>query len=93
MMNADYEKAIAMYGNIADGMLGKNDQVLKATAYWMEGEKRQALAEYRKCTTNSQLSPSDLHSLLQNERMQCRFALSDTDMHILVDAIYDKTID
>ncbi len=93
MMNADYEKAIAMYGNIADRMLGINDQVLKATAYWMEGEKRQALAEYRKCKDHSQLSQSDLYSLLQNERTQCRFALCDTDMHILVDTIYDKTID
>ncbi len=93
VMNADYEKAIAMYANIADGELEMNDQVLRATAYWMSGKKREALAEYRKCVADSNLSSSDLYGLMTSERIKCGFALNDTDMHILVDTIYDKTID
>ncbi len=92
MMNADYVKAIAMYGNIADGSLDMKDRVLMATAYWLDGKKRQALEEYRKCMSAESLSQSDLYDLMKNEQLKCGFALGDTDMRILVDTICDKTI-
>ncbi len=55
--------------------------------------KEKAVKELRKHIASNNVSQSDLYAKMKNEVSECHFKIDDTELKILVDIVYDHTME
>lgn len=92
IIQKDYQKAIDMYQRLTPDTITPQHQLLQATTHWLAGNKTTALTHYRNYTSIHHTTPQDLLTQLLQDNTQYHLDITDTDIQILVDIIYDTTI-
>lgn len=93
IISGDYDKAVSMYGRIDENELDAHDRVRMATVLWMMNRKEEAVGALRKHISSKKVSPSELYAELKKEQSECHLEIDDTEMKILVDIVYDHTME
>ena len=88
----NYTQAMTLFDSIADVKTSEQDILRKSLVLWQLKEKYKALAEIRKLIETSQLLHQDLLTRLKREQILCNIPIDDTELKVLVDIGYDKTI-
>jgi hypothetical protein len=89
---ANYPQALSIYDSIQDIDYLDQDLLRKSLILWQLREKYKALAEIRKLIETSHILHQDLFAKMKSEQVLCNIPIDDTELKILVDISYDKTI-
>ena len=93
IMDDDNEKAVSMYERIKDTERTEQDRIRMAIVLWTMSRKEKAVKELRKHIASNNVSQSDLYAKMNNEVSECHSKIDDTELKILVDIVYDHTME
>lgn len=92
LLNAEYQSALNVYEKIDKEYFRDKDAIRKSLTLWKLNRKNEAVNELRKYVEKTYVKTEIIHQAMSSEVEKCNIGISNTDLKILADIIYDKNI-
>lgn len=92
ILSSNYENAVSIYDSIELDLIGDKDLVRKALTLWYLKKRTIALEEFKLYVKRSDKKAIDLIDELILEQKQSGINISHTELKIIVDIVFDKSL-